>query len=152
MKLLSLIFITLLSGIKAFATDNSVCTYYFIKSSELNCSSENYLLRFGYRYCQLFLRNEKLFTARGQIVLNSIRNCLIDQLQHNKDLTCSNIKAASQTMHFQCYMESDFCNLSFWDKNVILWFIRNEIADPTFFKTLLQISRQCHITSGPRGT
>ncbi len=125
------------------ANNINVCSAYTDKNIELGCNSNNYLIQFGYKYCQAFLNYENHFSKSGQIILNNIRNCLIQKLNSENNLNCSNIKQEAQQMHIQCYFEFHFCDLNFWDKEKIFWIVKKEVLDPMFFKTFITVNKSC---------
>lgn len=125
------------------ANDYEICSFYLTKSKELNCSPNNYLSDFGFKYCKLFLDQESQFTSTGKQTLSFIRQCLVNEGLKASHLNCQNAKNVYQKIHFQCYRQSDFCNMKLQDISFILWFIKAELWDLTFLSTTLEILKNC---------
>ncbi len=135
-----LVFLALAAGSAALATP---CAYYPRKSKQLGCASNGYLMRFGYRYCAKFLREEREYTPAGQRFMQAIRPCLIQNLEVRSNIDCRNVKALAERTHVRCYLQNGFCQLPEADKVRLFVSVWPEIFDPGFNAVIGQIQRAC---------
>ena len=139
------VLVILLFGILSAKADSSdtVCPYYQQKSLELGCEDTNYLSVFGYHYCQIFVDVQSQFTPEGAAVFSSIRNCLIESLRNEPDLTCENARARAETHHVECYRASGYCNIGTYDRWTVFRHIWPELLDSGFRGVVGQIHDNC---------
>ena len=139
------IFLSSSTALAACYSDIESCAVYPCLAEELRCSPKNYLLRFGERYCQQFLKPEvrKAFSAKGRKTVDQIRLCLQEELVNDSRLICRNSKALAQEHHFDCYLSSGFCELSLRDKGRIVRQIYKELKDAAFARTSRKIAIAC---------
>ena len=104
--------------------DFSECKYYCEVHERLGCSRSNYFLSFGHRYCLQFLQRAREFSPQGRKILGQIRSCLIQNIQNDSALTCSNSWQRAKASHFECYTKMGFCNLHWKDRIKLFWLLR----------------------------
>jgi hypothetical protein len=139
-----IIFFFLLAGLRSEAApDIRVCDNYLQIAEELHCQSKNYFVDFGYKYCRKFIKHNDSFTDQGQVTLNTIRNCLIDNLRANRQLTCENSMEEGYRSHVPCYTQNGFCDLPFSDKFEIFLITSKEFFRPQFQQTMDEIQSYC---------
>lgn len=102
------------------------CDYYKKKQTALGCSKTNYLVSYGYRYCQIF--EKKINRWKNQNKINWAKKtaqCLQDKIKTNTTLTCSNIESYAFKTHAQCYVNAGFCDLERLERvSIVLGIIR----------------------------
>jgi hypothetical protein len=128
----------------ALASDLKICEAYQSKASSLHCSKDNYLIEFGYRYCRAYILREKDFRAETQNILSKIRNCLIKDVQSDRSLNCENAEKQAMQSHYDCYLQSGFCDIDAVDKFLIFRVARREFDRPSFRQTMLDIGKACN--------
>ncbi len=95
----------------------SPCLFYKEINDAINCPktnnfSVNYLVDYGYKYCEKFLQKETLWNDERSIWIAEVRECLKEELSERDDLTCQNVKTIGFNSHPKCYEKAGFCNLS----------------------------------------
>ena len=141
-KFLILIFyILFVAGVSMASTE---CQPYLELQSQYACEKPNYFLDFGYKYCRLFEKHSEGFSPKGQATLPFIRSCLIAQIENEPILTCKTAKSLALQHHFDCYVQSGFCDLSITDKWKVYRVVRKELRDLEFHATMKKIARACH--------
>ncbi len=123
--------------------DISECEAYRQRSDELQCSEDGYFINFGERYCQIFVEKNHRFTAHGQDVLAYLRTCLIESMQTDQNMTCDNAKDLAEDHHYNCYMESGYCSMGYYDRFHLGWIVRQQFFDPGFLLVSEKINRAC---------
>jgi hypothetical protein len=122
----------------------SLCEEYKSIASRLQCDQRNYLLKFGYRYCQRYVEHEDLFSTEGQQFLDRNRRCLIEELHHEQNLTCENVKRLAYRHHDKCYVEMGFCELPKSDRKLVIQEIRKRhLLRPLNLITAFKILKSC---------
>jgi hypothetical protein len=124
-------------------SDTSICAFYCKANEQLNCETSNYLMSFGYKYCQRFLEKDEIFRPHTRHVLSKIRTCLVQKLATAESLTCENAAPVAIQSHVDCYVNNGFCDIQFRDRLVIFWEIKSELPDPEFQASMRQILRKC---------
>lgn len=119
------------------------CAYYLDLSKKMNCPSDGYLEAFGDHYCRLFVKDESAYSAAGKKFLAGVRSCLMKTLDRQKDLSCNNVRQIAIKTHIPCYVQSGFCDLSFFDRQRILGSVWTEIKNPDFFDAAMAIQGHC---------
>lgn len=122
------------------------CDQYLQISDELNCSHkshQNYFVHFGYKYCRKFIEKNSSFTIDGQEKLDQIRNCLIDELKLNRQLTCQNSMELGYKSHVKCYIENGYCEMNTRDISNIFLVTFPEVIQKEYFPTALKIRSHC---------
>ncbi len=121
------------------------CGAYTEIASQLECSNRNYLLQFGYRYCQKYLQHENLFSPEGQAFLQRNRHCLIEKLTEQEGLTCENVKRRAYGHHVKCYVDMGFCELPKNDRKLVIQEIqKRHLLRPLNIITAFKILKTCH--------
>lgn len=141
--LFALLLFSLTNKATECVNDTSVCSFYCQKSDELNCSASNYLKSFGYKYCRLFINKEQSYTKAGRPIFERIRNCLVNRLASQNNLTCESVAPIAVASHVDCYIDNNFCELNNHDRLTTLWFIRSELLDRKFLPTMAKIVSLC---------
>lgn len=139
---MSRVFLALLPLLFAAQTQASPCDFYALKARELGCSSDNYLVKFGYRYCRVFEKRQATFSLDAQPVLERIRSCLMLAMDEANP-TCESTEEIGFGSHLGCYVENGFCEMSQSDKLHILWVVRSQILNPKFRRVARAIDRAC---------
>ena len=125
--------------------DADPCGAYKEVASQLECSSKNYLHKFGYRYCQKYLQHENLFSLEGQAFLERNRHCLIERLKEQEGLTCENVNRLAHRHHVDCYVEMGFCELPKNDRKLVIQEIqKRHLLRPLNIITAFKILKTCH--------
>lgn len=137
--------ITLLINFNAAATLNiDSCDYYEQLDSKLSCGPSYYIQEFAIPYCNTYLASHNKFSAKGQIILRDIRQCLQNVLLKSEaDLTCENIEAIGFASHEYCYLMEGFCELSTTDLVRVLWIARNDLLNPHIWSMINNIDTIC---------
>lgn len=105
--------------------------------------SSNYLSSFGYRYCHAYVEKNDRFSTQSQNVLAELRQCLIDELEMRRDLTCDNVKAIAFETHEHCYREHDFCQLPKIEQIKILNVVKGALLRPDYRRAIRKIYQMC---------
>ena len=122
------------------------CEYYSCLSAEKKCLQKEYLMSFGYKYCERFDQQLNHFSSYAQTVLGDIKMCLQVELENEAEisqLSCKKIRKKAQEHHLRCYLETDFCNLPKKDKLHIVSQVSNELLQADFLRTVLRINHEC---------
>lgn len=135
-------FVLALLFVAISASAQSPCDYYAQKAQALGCAKDNYLLKFGHRYCRVFEKREHSFSAAARPVLDHIRGCLILAMEERHP-TCQTAQKIGYETHYGCYVQNGFCELPEADKIHIYWLIRAEILNPNFRIVASDILRAC---------
>lgn len=103
----------------------SPCLFYKEINSAMNCPktnhfSVNYLVDYGYKYCEKFLKKEQEWNDKMSIWIHEVRECLKEKLIFRDDLSCQNVKSIGFNSHPRCYFEAGFCHLSHVQQESIL--------------------------------
>jgi hypothetical protein len=145
-KQVYLLVLCLFPGLKAKALpDIRVCDNYLEIAADLGCTEKNYLVNFGYKYCRKFIKHNDSFSAEGQSKLENIRNCLIDNLRTNRELTCENSMALGYRSHVPCYTSNGFCEMPFSDKFEIFLITSREFFRQEYQQTMDEIQDYCDL-------
>lgn len=141
----SLFFALLIISLTASAqpSDRYLCESYRAVNSALNCSPDNYLIRFGYKYCVKYVLLENTYQPQTQRVLEKIRSCLVTQTINDTQLTCENSEARAMKHHLKCYLQAGFCSLPLSEKIKIGWAAKAEIRHQSFRATMRAVAAQC---------
>ncbi len=123
--------------------DERLCEAYTGVNSALQCSEDNYLIRFGYKYCIKYVELENTYEPATQVVLAKIRSCLVSELMNDFELTCDNSEARAMDHHLKCYQQGGFCTLPDWEKFKIGWAAKAELKRESFRKTMMAVKAQC---------
>ncbi|MES2962895.1 MAG: hypothetical protein V4760_03325 [Bdellovibrionota bacterium] len=135
--------ISQLISFSAQASEIAQCEYYPQKARALGCGKDNYLMKFGYRYCRSFETRHTKFSADAQPVLDKIRTCLILEMEKRQPV-CLTAEAHGFNSHVPCYLLNGYCGLSGSDKLHILWIVRDQVANKNFRKVSSVINRACN--------
>lgn len=139
MKFVAIFFVLLMT---ASAHAEGPCDYYSMKARALGCSKDNYLTKFGERYCRIFERRQPSFSDRAQAILTRIRGCLILAMEERHP-TCETSEAIGLGTHYGCYIQSGYCNLSGSDRLHIFWVMRGQALNPRIRRVGAQLEETC---------
>lgn len=155
-----LILLVFLFSISALAQTRScneyigTCDFYLCQEQQYSCGPNGYNLGYGYKYCSL--SNSKLLkqmkSTQGQQWVVDTFTCLQSKnYESSLDLSneskpkkiCEIISETSYESHPDCYIQAGFCQLSAYEKGLILNLIKQEAFS---FRAILQglkILKQC---------
>jgi hypothetical protein len=127
------------------------CEYYSCLSNELKCNSNEYLLSFGKKYCDLFVRDNSSYSLEGQSFLARVRPCLQEALEaeadavgRSKGFTCTAAATTAPMHHTYCYEAAGYCQLAPNDQALILNAIWLRVLEnPAFWRTAIDIELSC---------
>lgn len=137
----SVLFIS--TALHAKPSDIRLCEAYTGVNAALGCADDNYLIRFGYKYCVKYVELKETFAPQTQVVLAKIRSCLVTQLINDSELTCENSEERAMDQHLKCYVKAGFCALPNWEKLKIGWAAKSELKQESFRQTMLAVKEQC---------
>jgi hypothetical protein len=137
------ILLPLIFSINTGADQLATCEFYKNKARELQCSEDNYLMRFGYRYCRAFARSEKDFSSEGRKALRFIRACLIQTLKDNNKVSCASAENIALRSHYDCYIAGGYCDFSFGDKFTLFDIVGEELLDEAYGDVALELEDYC---------
>lgn len=83
------------------------------------------------------------FSDFGQTVLFNIRSCLQQTLEAQEGLTCATVRDFAIGSHYDCYVQSGYCQLPSEDKALIAATIANEMRNADMRWTALEIESTC---------
>lgn len=149
MKLLILLSICVMSLQALAVPDIGFCDQYLRISEDLHCpmkmsgKNKNYFIDFGYKYCRKFIQANSEFSVDTQEKFNRIRNCLINELKENPQLTCQNSMSYGYKSHVPCYIDNGYCDMSLSDKWTIFKTTYHELIHKEYSQTAMSISKYC---------
>jgi hypothetical protein len=105
------------------------CSFYPKVEKVLNCSGSghDYLLSYGFHYCEEFRTRSKTWSPKGQAWTKDTMLCLQEMLKDNKDKRlspCSQLKDFAFDAHPICYKQYKVCDLSLSDQLSIISTVR----------------------------
>lgn len=135
----------ILFSLNAFAKpqDIRLCETYRAVNASLRCSSSNYLIQFGYKYCRKYVELESMYLLHTQRVLEKIRSCLVTQTMNDSELTCANSEDRAMQHHLKCYAQAGFCSLPILEKLKVFGVAFTEIRHESFRATMLAAGSRC---------
>ncbi len=103
------------------------CGFYQTKNKDFFCeSSDNYLIDYGYKYCERFtkLENEETSSLELKSWISKTRVCLQEMIAENEKRYqaegCKQLKEFAFDTHPICYKQYGVCNLPLIDKSKIV--------------------------------
>lgn len=127
----------------AAPTELELCETYQTVAHSLQCSDNNYLLQFGYRYCRAYVQTAYRYLPETQITLSKIRKCLIADITSDTSLTCDNSETRAMESHLRCYVQSGFCEIDAFDQILIYQVAARETHRTSFQKTMSTVGFAC---------
>ncbi len=96
----------------------SDCNYYVYLDSTHQCKQKGYLIKYGYKYCDLFLfKKRDRFSEEGYQWAQDMGYCLQTKLKEFSDsLSCKQIKKQAMRSHVNCLLDTDYLHLAKKDK------------------------------------
>ncbi|MBX2987022.1 MAG: hypothetical protein KF802_03910 [Bdellovibrionaceae bacterium] len=120
------------------------CSYYRCLSAQQSCGEREMIPRVALTYCERYHDNEAAFTPHGRRFLNDVRRCLQEKIEAAAPATCARSSEVFQDVHFDCYLETGYCDLSWGDRGRIAWIGRRMLVGTDFFWTGRRIEAACH--------
>jgi hypothetical protein len=127
----------------ACAPSTQSCDFYLCAARALNCTRNDYPLRFGYPLCQRYLSDQNHSTENLRAWLPAVRQCLQEKFVALKVSSCQRLEEAAFDTHVQCYVETGFCRLNEADKTWLVWETSWQMVYPLALQTALQVERIC---------
>lgn len=128
------------------------CDYYLCLDAAFSCSSNNYLSRFGYKYCHHFdTEVYSHLTSNGQAWLDRVKFCLQESIENYEQFDwstpnttqCRRLHRRSVSSHSNCYVQTGYCELPGNDRRKIRQVILPSLWQPDLFAEALQIFSSC---------
>ncbi len=121
------------------------CDYYLCQESEHHCGNEGYFVGYGHHFCsKFFIELEDSLSSSGKLWVNKVAQCLQKKMEkQNKASSCDTISANAYSVHSECYVEADYCHLTFEDKVKILKLLKPELIKFKTQKEGLQVFYGC---------
>jgi hypothetical protein len=110
----------------ALVPDRDTCQAYLDLEAITSCReqvpfNQEYLISYGHKYCQIFLKKGPRWPRRLAEWGAETRYCLQNELINNYlFLNCQGINAFAFKSHPKCYQEAGFCDLSLPEKLLII--------------------------------
>lgn len=132
------------------------CDFYLCQEQHFNCGPNGYNLGYGYKYCSLSNSNllNQMKSIEGQQWVVDTFTCLQTKNYENSlDLAnetndkkiCELIADTSYDSHPDCYIQAGFCQLSAYEKGLILNLIKQEAFSLRAILQGLKILKQCSL-------
>jgi hypothetical protein len=98
------------------------CEYYKDVEARFLCGRQGYPINYGYRMCNLYLRQQHSVSPGLRQWFPKVRYCLQKYLHNNqtKFHGCQDLKAKALRSHVGCYVKTGFCALSWSDRLTIV--------------------------------
>lgn len=125
----------------------SQCDFYQDISNKLQCSQDDYFLRFGEKYCRVFIAKAPRFSSEGQNFLRQVRQCLIQKIANGVKhgaLSCSNMDELAMDHHINCYVKSGFCTLSGSDRRELFLLTWRAMLESNILEMSWKINSACN--------
>lgn len=119
------------------------CDYYLCKARELNCTSTDYPVKFGYKLCQRYLQDQHTAPRAFETWFPAVRECLQKKFDALQLHSCQNIDETAFSTHVDCYIQTGFCQLSTSDKAWLVVETSWQMFDPLAMQTALQVQHAC---------
>ncbi|MBP9680935.1 MAG: hypothetical protein KBD76_05995 [Bacteriovorax sp.] len=121
------------------------CEYYLCREKEHACGKKGYYRGFAYKYCKK--SQEKLapkLSAKGRRWSRRVMLCLEQSVEKIPyDDNCKDVKITAIKEHDECYIDNNFCSLSWGDKIKILSLIYPEARHPQILKEGMLVFKNC---------
>ncbi len=122
-----LILLFLSGSVTVALAEDGECLFYQNKNKDFFCeSNDNYLIDYGYKYCERFtkLENESGSSLELKSWISKTRVCLQDMIAENEKRYqvegCRQLKEFAFDTHPICYKQYGVCNLPLIDKSKIV--------------------------------
>ena len=146
MKFLLLILISL----NAFAGPSETdCRFYLEVEESFKCGPRGYLLNFGHRLCEKYLRAEPHARSAVQLWFPKVRFCLQDFISTGTFLNCDDLRKQALDSHVGCYKSTGFCELSGKDERQILRMTGGDVFRPSVLSLAFKVKSACEGASTP---
>jgi len=124
------------------------CSYYrSCVETDRSCGDSGYALKFGERFCYVFLEDEGKFSPEGRVWLRAIRTCLQDELvkQRGKNLSCQELEEGAFASHSTCYVDPQhsICDLSAADKLTLTRVVAKNGMFARAFNQIEAVTKAC---------
>jgi hypothetical protein len=141
---IALIFAAVFAQADACVPSSTNCDYYSCIEKELQCGPQGYPVNFGQRLCERYLDHEASSSEALKRWYPQVRECLqavVAKLDSVRD--CDDLRVQAFQKHFDCYVETDFCSLSWQDKFEVLRLAGVTALSPLALSTSMQIEQYC---------
>ena len=125
------------------APSETDCRYYLEVEKHFKCGPRGYLLNFGHRLCEKYLRSEPHARPAVQTWFPKVRYCLQDFIAHGSFTNCSDLKEQALESHIGCYVSTGFCELSGKDERQLLRMTSGDLFRPSVLLLALRIKPEC---------
>ncbi len=125
------------------AVSDKSCEFYDELESVSQCGKKGYPLKIGQHYCKKYLKSQPSYSEGGQTWLKSVRQCLQTQITLMDELSCKSLYKESTDMHFECYVSTGYCDLSFGDQAKIAKEAALMLFMPEYTRFGLKIASYC---------
>jgi len=92
---------------------NGICQFYTCFEERHPCSTPNYALDYGWRFCSRFDTHFSRLNLAGQKWLNGTRKCAMEHLlsfYQEESIVCSEVAAEMKDSHASCEVENGLCS------------------------------------------
>ncbi len=152
MKLISQVLVLSLSLVSTLAHAESCtpasdsCGFYTCMETQAQCGTEGYLTSFGGPLCRAYLDHEPKLSNNLQTWFPKVRYCLqAALLQIGDQVKCDELDQKAFASHFDCYVSTGFCELTFRDQFEIIHLTGLEaMLNPSVIEVGLRVERHCH--------
>lgn len=146
MKVTALLFLILVSSTVFAGPSATDCIYYLQAEQEYKCGQHGYLMDFGFRLCQRYLKEQPNTRPNVQTWFPKVRYCLQDYIEKNRGTfrDCHDLKKRALDSHVGCYLETGFCDLRFEDDAQILQITSFDLFRPSIISLSLKVRSACH--------
>jgi hypothetical protein len=125
------------------------CEAYLCMEEHWDCGKKGYLQKFGYKNCQKFLKNEPNVSENLKNWFPLVRVCLqekifdISENVEPKPKNCEMLKSQAFESHVDCYIETGFCELNFFDRLSLAQLVGKDLFLPESIASQQKILEHC---------
>lgn len=125
------------------ASDSS-CDFYICKEQEHPCGPRGYWMEFGQPYCEKFLLDEGSFSPQSQVWLQDVRLCLQERVADiSSEFSCETIHKEAMHSHVSCYVDTGFCELTYFEKLKIYWYLKGALRNSRTWLEAQLLNQAC---------
>ena len=119
------------------------CKYYLEIENSYKCGPRGYLLNFGHRLCEKYLRGEPHSRPAVQEWFPKVRYCLQDFISRGTFFDCADLRKQALDSHVGCYKTTGFCELSGKDERQILRMTSGDLFRPSVLSLAIRVKSEC---------